>query len=128
MGNQKRHERGQELVEYALVLPLLLLVVMGIIDFAIVVFSYNTIANAAREGVRYGIVEPDDVAGIESTVRDRALALDQSGLEVEVTRDDLTVAVTVRYQVGLLTGAVIGAIGGSPTMPLQTATVMRIEQ
>jgi Flp pilus assembly protein TadG len=122
------NERGQELVEFALVFPLLMLLVLGIIDFSVVVFSYNTIANAAREGVRYGIVNPDDEEGIEERVRDRALALNQATLEVEVTVEDPTIQVTVRYEASLMTGPVIDAIGGSPTLPLETAAVMRIEE
>ena len=121
-------EKGQELVEYALVFPVLMLLVLGIIDFSVVLFSYNTIANAAREGVRYGIVNEDDLPGIEDRVRDRALGLDQGRLEVDVAIEDPTIGVTVRYQVALLTGPVIDAIGGSPTLPLQTAAVMRIEE
>ena len=51
-------EAGQELVEFALILPLLLLLFFGIIEVGRLMLSYNTIANAAREGARYGIVDP----------------------------------------------------------------------
>ena len=54
-----RREAGQELVEFALILPLLLLLFLGIIEFGRAILAYNTIANAAREGARYGIVDPD---------------------------------------------------------------------
>ncbi len=49
-------QRGQALVEFALVLPLMLLVVLGLTDLARVVWQYNTLAYAAREGTRYAIV------------------------------------------------------------------------
>ena len=49
-------QRGQQLVEFALLLPLLLLCLLGIIEFGIAVFRYDTIANASREIARYGIV------------------------------------------------------------------------
>lgn len=124
----RRRDAGQELVEYALVLPLLVLLVLAIIDLSVIVFSYNTIANAAREGARYGIVNPDDTAGIVDRVRDRALALEQSRLEVDVAQVDPTIAVTVRYQVQLLTGALVSAFGGSSMVPLRTAATMRTEQ
>ena len=45
-------ERGQALVEAALTFPLLFLIFFGIIEFSLVIFSYNTISNAAREGAR----------------------------------------------------------------------------
>lgn len=51
--------RGQSLVEFALVLPLFLLLVMGIADLGLAVFSYNSITNAAREGARLAIVNQD---------------------------------------------------------------------
>ncbi|MFW6136393.1 MAG: TadE family protein, partial [Chloroflexota bacterium] len=47
-----RDNRGQELVEYALTLPIFLLLVIGIMEFGVTVFVYNTMANAAREGAR----------------------------------------------------------------------------
>ena len=52
--------RGQSLVEFALVLPLFLVLVMGIFDLGLAVFSYNSITNAAREGARLAIVNQDE--------------------------------------------------------------------
>jgi Flp pilus assembly protein TadG len=49
-------DRGQSLVEFALVLPLLLLLVFGIIDAGRLIFTYNDVSNAARSGVRTAIV------------------------------------------------------------------------
>ena len=49
-------ERAQSLVEFALVLPLLLLIVTGIFDVARAVWQENTLAYAAREGTRFAIV------------------------------------------------------------------------
>ena len=72
MFGRPRRERGQALVEYALVLPLLLLIILGIIEFAIVIWSYDTIANAAREGVRSAIIYPYDMTVAEAVVRTSA--------------------------------------------------------
>jgi Flp pilus assembly protein TadG len=49
-------ERAQALVEFALVLPIFLLLVTGIFDVARAVWQENTLAYAAREGTRYAIV------------------------------------------------------------------------
>jgi Flp pilus assembly protein TadG len=51
-----RCRKGAELVEFALVLPILLILVFGIIDFALATFDKAVITNAAREGARAGIV------------------------------------------------------------------------
>jgi hypothetical protein len=50
-------QRGQSLVEMALVLPLFLLIVFGAIDMGLLVFGHSTLSQAAREGARVGAVE-----------------------------------------------------------------------
>ena len=49
-------ERGAELVEFAIVLPLLLLVTMGIIDFGFMFQRYVVLTNAAMEGARVAVL------------------------------------------------------------------------
>ncbi|HEV2009579.1 MAG TPA: TadE/TadG family type IV pilus assembly protein [Candidatus Limnocylindria bacterium] len=51
-----RDERAQSLVEFALILPLLLLIVTGLFDVARAVWQENTLAFAAREATRYALV------------------------------------------------------------------------
>jgi len=52
----RRSEGGVAAVEFALVLPLLLIVIIGTIDFGFMVYDKAMITNAAREGARAGIV------------------------------------------------------------------------
>ena len=49
-------ERGAELIEMAIVLPLLLLVVIGIVDFGFMFQRYVVLTNAAMEGARVGVL------------------------------------------------------------------------
>jgi len=58
MFNRKREASGQGLVEFALILPLLLLILLGIFEFGRVLFIYSNLFNAAREGARYGVTSP----------------------------------------------------------------------
>lgn len=51
-----RSEDGQALVEFALILPVLLMLILGLFDVARAVEQENTLAFAAREGARYAIV------------------------------------------------------------------------
>ncbi len=51
-----RGERGAELVEFALVLPLMLLTMLGILDFGLLFQRYHVVTNAAREGARLAIL------------------------------------------------------------------------
>lgn len=53
---QRRHGRGQALVEFALVFPVLVLILLGIFEMGRLVFAYNTLGNAAREGARVAAV------------------------------------------------------------------------
>jgi Flp pilus assembly protein TadG len=48
----RRSESGAEVIEFALTLPILLLVVLGIIEFGFVFQQYEVVTNAAREGAR----------------------------------------------------------------------------
>jgi Flp pilus assembly protein TadG len=52
----RHRRRGQALVEFALVLPVFLALLFGIVDAGRLIFTYNTIANAARTGARVAIV------------------------------------------------------------------------
>ncbi len=58
-------ERGQALVEFALTVPILLMLVFGIMDLARLIFAYTQVIDAARNGVRYGIVEGLDTGNVQ---------------------------------------------------------------
>lgn len=62
-------QRGQALLEFALVISFLFLLIFAIIDFSRVFFGYATMSNGVREGARYAIVHPNDDAGIEEAAR-----------------------------------------------------------
>jgi Flp pilus assembly protein TadG len=54
-----RRTRGQSLVEFALVLPIIVVVLLGLLDLGRAVFSYNTLAQAARQANRTAMVDQD---------------------------------------------------------------------
>ena len=56
---KRRPSRGQALVEFALVIPIFLLLLIALFDLGRAVFAYNTLTNAAREGARLAIVNQD---------------------------------------------------------------------
>nr|MDA8218682.1 pilus assembly protein [Dehalococcoidales bacterium] len=66
---QRHGARGQALVEFALILPLIVLLTAGLIDGARAILLYNTVSNAAREGARFGIVLSDPVWGDQTLSR-----------------------------------------------------------
>jgi len=130
-----RREGGQSLVEFALVLPIFLLVLFAIVDFGMGFHAWITITNSAREGARLGAVRataPD----IEQRVRDTADTLDQDDLVVTVTNAEgdpgESVVVNVSYGYTLITPVAdilnmisAGSIGDSLT--LSSTADMRLE-
>lgn len=66
--------RGQSLVEFALVLPIFLLVVVAIVDLGRGVFAYNSVTNAAREASRLAIVNQDTTSVQQRGVAQVAIA------------------------------------------------------
>lgn len=66
--------RGQSLVEFALILPLLLLMLMGVLDLGRAVAAYNSVSNAARSAARVAIVDQNaDV--VEQAANEEAFGL-----------------------------------------------------
>jgi Flp pilus assembly protein TadG len=61
-------DSGAELIEFALVLPLLLLVFAGIVDFAILFQNYEVVTNAAREGARVGVLQDFTATDVQNRV------------------------------------------------------------
>jgi Flp pilus assembly protein TadG len=125
-----RSERGQGIVETALTLPLLFTLFFGVIEFSLVVLSYNTIANAAREGARFGVVAPNNVAGMESAARRHVTAVQCSGAGMTVTPSRPTadtVRVEVQCDLPLMTQMMVAALGGRGTIPLHASATMHVE-
>lgn len=129
-------ERGQDLVEYALILPLFLFLVLMFIELSVLFFSYVTISNAAREGARaastVAATTTCDLSCIEDLADEAARALtaglDNANLEISVTHADLagspSIQVEVRYRAHLLTRRMIEALGGQSFIDLSATSTM----
>lgn len=107
-----RSDAGQAFVEFALVLPILCVLLFGIVQVGIAYKDYVTVTDAVRAGARKGAVSRNMGSGpassaTESLVRSSASDLDQSKLEVTVTSgwnpgDDLNVKASYPYDINLL--------------------------
>ncbi len=121
-----RETYGQDLVEMALILPLLLALLFGIVEFGVAVWRYNTVANAAREGARAGVVDECSADAVRDGV-DRLIV----GLEPppSVDRDDAggVCTVTVTYPHQLITGGFFQTFGVPATINLSATSAMIIE-
>jgi Flp pilus assembly protein TadG len=100
-----RNERGQTAVEFALVAPILIVLVLGIIQIGVAFHDYVTLTDAARAGARKAIVSRfsgGSLSDAQQAVRDSASGLDQTKLGVSVTDPSWntpgsTVTVTASY-------------------------------
>jgi Flp pilus assembly protein TadG len=117
-------DRGATAVEFALLLPLLLLIVFGIIDFGRAINAEVTLSQAAREGARLVALGQPNV-----TSRTQAAATGLSAVTVTVlpdskgvtgcpagsgqTGDDAVVKVSYKYSFITPVGAIAGLFGGS---------------
>jgi hypothetical protein len=93
-------ERASAGVEFALVLPLVLIMTLALLQVALLAKDQLVLMGAARAGARQGAVSTDD-ASVHQAVVDEAASLDPARIEVVVERDGgigLPVRVTARYQ------------------------------
>lgn len=148
MSPTRRWERGQALVETALVLPVIILVLLGLFDFGRAVYAYNAVSNAARDGARVAIVNQQTdangvpLAAIEAANQATALGLDPANpnqVRVRYLTPDLTTTcpttwpswqgcvaeVRVQYEWRAIT-PIVGSILGPIT--LASTTRMTIER
>jgi len=80
-------KKGQALVEFALVLPLLLLLLVGLVEFGLLMFSKIVVTNAAWEGANAGATIVDPAQGdaeIIGAVQQAAYGLDPALLVIDI--------------------------------------------
>ena len=133
-----RSERGAELIEFAIVAPILMLLLAGIFDFGMMFRTYEAVTNAAREGARVGVLPGYAPADVQSRVGQYLTAAGLSGAyTVNVVNVPVATgagvftarSMTVNYPyqfvilggVGPMFGGTIGSIS------LQAVSVMRTE-
>ena len=130
-----RDQRGQSLVERALVLPLLLLLLAGIVDLGRAFYSHIAITNAAREGARRASRYPRPVDGTGYAFVKQAVLDECQAAGIVLTMDDVAITtgaggtepgfpitVTVDYTVA----TILGSIVGYEYLPMSAATSMVI--
>lgn len=87
----RQSERAVSTVEFALVVPLLILVLVGILDLARGLTAYVIVSNASREGAQYAMLRPTAApSAIASNVRARSAPLDSTQLTVSASYYDGT--------------------------------------
>lgn len=127
-----RRDVGQALVEFALILPVFLLLTLATLDFSRAYFTIHVLNNASREGARVGVLSGATSADVTNFINNQlnAAGLDAqasnvsvSGVDGAAPGDSTTVSVSFPFQT--LTGSIIP--GWTGTINLAQTTVMRHE-
>ena len=135
-------ERGGVLVEFALVVPILLVIFAAIVDFGLMMQRREVVTNAAREGARIAVLPGYDTADVQARVNEYLNNGIQAGTSANATTTvtnttlagvapvvsmrQVDVALTTRYSI---LGPVMQLIGGSDfgTITVRARSSMRLE-
>lgn len=133
-----RTDAGQALAEFALVLPVLLLLIAGIVEFGRAFHIQQVVTDASREGARAAVVQDAgvDLDSAHAIMANRLLSngIDTAGATLAIgpigdfrdTGDLMTARVVVPYTMGFV-GAVASFFGGGGDILIGGHTVMRNE-
>lgn len=127
-----KSQKGQSLVETALILPILLMILFGIVDFGRIFHAYLTLDHAGREAARAATIGSEDDV-IKSKINSATGSLDKSKYSVGITiapagkanrASGSEVTITLTYSVDFLTPFIAQTLN---PVPLKNETVMRVE-
>lgn len=140
-----RARRGQSVVEFALVLPIFLALLLMAVDFGRLFFTYIQVSNAAREAAAYGATRPTDTVGMQArAVQEKntqtqgegpldpinTSCANQAGTTIACSAapggagSGNTLTVTVRQPFSFLTPLVNDMFGGSLRMSASVTTAV----
>ncbi len=133
-----RRSRGMAMVEFVLILPALLVILFGILEFGVLFFQWQTLSNAAREGARDAIVFRKDCDSaalqtiIEQTVIDYADAANITVAPGDISISGLCTGTGLPAQVQVSHDFTFHVLPGflasfTPTIPLVGTSEMRNE-
>lgn len=126
-----RSNKGQSLTEMALMLPIVMMLLAGVLDLGRAYYTFLALRDAAAEGAAYGSLDPTNLGEIDARVRGESPGgfIDWSGATITINNGSAcrggAMAVTAQVDYHLLT-PFIGSIVGSQTLPLEATVVNTI--
>lgn len=122
--------RGQSVVELVLLLPLLFMMILGMVDFALAFNTHTKLRSAVAEGGYWAAQNPGNVAGVKAQIlavlQDLDPPIDATDInvveciQVDPTVDKYETAITVRYDYPLL----FGLFSAGSTIELSNSTTL----
>lgn len=128
MRRREKSIRGQSLVEFALVVPVFLLLLIGIAEFGRAWMTRNILTGASREAVRIAAVQGNTASAL-SRANNILSSAGISGASVNIADDGApygTCSVTVSYPFPVSVAGFLPGLGGT-SFTLSTSTSMRKE-
>jgi len=123
----RRRRRGQGLVEFALILPLLLLFLLGVIEVGRMLAIYSSVSSASRQAARYGSVVGD--SGASSTVvipyYEDCAGMRRKAQQTSLLQPLAAADISIRYDKGLITQTVGSCPTGAITPTLTTSETIK---
>lgn len=125
-----KSKKGQSVIETALVLPIVILILTGIIDFGIMFSNYILITSISREAARAAALGFTD-SDVKLVAQDMAQMLDKDRMHMKIYPAEAyrekgsEVSVTVEYKNVMFT-PIVSSVVGSP-VKLTSKTIMRVE-
>ncbi len=131
-----RGQRGQSLLEFALIMPVLLILVLGILEFGFAITDQVSVTNAARDGARAGALKGGSASAAIAEAQKSASGLISCPLQTPTatysggTPNQVTVDVQCNYAPVTPLGDLVKLFGGSlsTAFKLNGQVVMRVEQ
>lgn len=121
----RKSQKGQGLVEFALVFPLLMLLILGMIEFGWILNGKITLTNAAREGARVAAIYQDNTK-VNAAVKEASGASSLIDVGADpISIDPGTKAVTVKAKANIK--PIVGLFFKEEKVSLTAQAVMRVE-
>ena len=125
-----RSERAATLIEFALTLPILLMLMFGMIEFGRILNAQIMVTSAAREGARLAALGVN-AGQVEAHVRDSCASLAGDALVIEITNaggsSGSPVAVRVGYPVEIVVPLMEDILGEEDAFMVEHEVTMRLE-
>lgn len=135
MSKKDKREDGQAMVEFALILPIFLLILCGILDFGWLFYNQLSLNNACREGARYAVVNTAEDANTQAIINHienaTTTVFANDGVDIEVTYsspNDPTsgdITVSLEAEISFFTPVLSTILGEEKT--ITSTVVMKVE-
>jgi len=122
-----KKERGQSLVEFTLLAPIFIVMLLGVVEFSQLWMTMNLLTGAAREGARVAAVTAPDAGAVQNAVN-QVLApanIQNANVSISGPGGNSQVTVTVRISYSVISGSFVPGLGNS--LSLSRSSTMRWE-